>query len=72
MVNTGIQCFVEENNFIQVKNDGRIYNSCVRSIARIIGAMRVPMRARAIHALNDKDCNILLAVLQHFVQTDVQ
>ena len=40
--------FVQENNSRKVKHNDQICDSCVRSNARVIGSMRVPMRARAI------------------------
>ena len=42
------QYLVEENKFVKVKNNGQIYDSCVGSIARIIGVMGVPMCACVI------------------------
>ena len=40
--------FVEDNNSRKVKNNDQIYDSCVPSIACVIGSMHVPMRGRAI------------------------
>ena len=43
-----IKFFVEDNNSGKVENNDQISDSCVRSIAGVIGSMRVPVRARAI------------------------